>query len=274
MATLMSLLPQRVDAQSRLPGLEGKVTTRYMTIARNSLMVIAGPLSSPMFGQRVSSHVTEGGFGYAHPRLEGSAAGASPDSSLAFMGGVAFGLFETLEAGALFLPLQLAPSFNYGDVPVYITYARRLGAFDIGARLTTYMPTDSQAFRLNPGVPVSWHSENVRIDTALYLPIDFAAATVVGINIPVRISWNIKPKIFVGLETALFDPAFSQAHDTVVPLGAFAGYTMVAGSKLIDIGSFFMWDSFMKLNPASGINTFQPSNYRVLLGLNYKSMVL
>jgi hypothetical protein len=271
---VVAVMPRAACAQSRYPGLDGKYTGRHLTVAQNSLTVVGGPLMPMMMGQRVGAYVTEGGFAYGRRGLQGSLSGPDAKDTFSLTGGVAIGVLETLEVGVLFVPLQLAPSVQYGDLPIVVTYAQRVGQWDIGARLGAYIPSNSDAFRLNPGVPVSWHSDRVRIDTALYVPVDFEGQNTVGLNVPLRASWNVRPKIFVGAETALYDPSLKQGNNLVMPLGAFAGYTMVVGSKLVDLTASFMWDGLFWLDAPSGVDTVQTGTYRILFGFNYRTMLL
>lgn len=274
-AVVALLWPSRASAETeyRRPGLEGQWSNRHLTAPMNSLRVIAGPGQPMLMGERYGDQVIDGGAQFVHGALD-------PDGAAGnqwwFRGGVAFGLTEDWEAGALFVPLEFAPNVRFSNVTAFVTRGFRLGAIDFGLRLSFQTPSlkayDVRGWSFNPGVPFLYRAGRLRLDTAVLAPIATSDGAV-GLNVPLRASVSLTPRFFVGIESGFVEPRLSRAHDTTVPLGALAGYTELFGSKVVDFTAAFAWDDFWLPSPPKGRDALELSHYRVGFGLVFHTLV-
>jgi len=258
--------------ETRRPGLGGAYTSRNMSAPYNSLGIIAGPGQPQLFGQRYGSRSFDGGGEVRQARLDST----SPDITTQgwFHGGVVFGLTENLEAGALFLNFRVAPDFGYSDFPVYINYSWRTEHIDIGARFSFTTPAETAIWALNPGVPVLVRLGDVRIDAGVFVPMFLDSPVQVGINVPVRVTTNITPRFFAGLESGVVEPSFGASNDVSAQLGALVGYTTVMGPKVVDFTTSFVWDDFLLFSPAADVDTVQIDAFRVNFGVTFHKIVM
>lgn len=264
--------PAHAD-QYRRPGLGGSYTSRQLTTPYNSLTTIAGPAQTPLFAQRYRGYVRDGGVGYAHNTPLSHDGTLGRDQAWTSLG-VAFGLGAHLEAGALFLNLRYTPDFSLADFPVFITYAWTFGPLDVGARLSFLTPAESGTWSLNPGIPILLRLGHTRIDSGFILNATLDKPTTLGFNLPLRVTHNITPHIFLGVETGLFDGAFSNKDDTAFSLGALLGYTILLGKRVVDVSSSMTWDNFLVPGAASDSGSFQPDIYRFQIGLSMHQLVM
>jgi len=262
--------PARADDYRR-PGLEGKWSRRHLTAPMNSLRIVAGPGQPMLLGQRLGEQIAEGGPQFR--RLEGSA-GAVEEWWL--RGGVAFGLTEDWEAGALFLPFKFAPDFEFSNITVFVTRGFRFEDFDFGIRLSFQTPStnadDLRVWNLNPGIPLLYRAGPLRVDAAVLVPFATRDWTI-GVNVPVRGTLSLSPRWFLGLESGFVEPRFDVAGDTSVPLAALVGYTELFGNKLADFTAQFAFDRFWTLGPQDGQDAVDPGTYRIGLGVVFHSLV-
>lgn len=261
-------------ADYRRPGLEGQWSNRHLTAPMNSLRVIAGPGQPMLMGERYGDQVIDGGPQFVHPH-DGDP--ATPDhDQWWFRGGVSFGLTEDWEAGALFVPLQLSPKVQFSNVTAFVTRGFRLGAIDLGIRLSFQTPAlkayDLKSWSFNPGVPILYRVGNFRLDAAVLVPIATSDGSV-GVNVPVRGSVSITPRFFAGLESGAFDSHLGEPQNMTVPLGALVGYTELFGSKVVDFTATFGWDDFWRPSPPPGGDHVAVKDYRVGFGLVYHTLV-
>lgn len=259
----------------RRPGLEGRWSQRHLTAPMNSLRIVAGPGQPMLLGGRFGDQIVDGGGQFIRENPSGDGL-SSEENQWWVRGGVAFGLTEDWEAGALFLPFRLSPDFGVGNITVFITRGFRFEDWDLGIRLTFQTPTKdtggNRVWNLNPGIPFLYRAGALRLDGAVMIP--FATrAWWVGLNVPLRASVSLNPHIFLGLESGFVEPRFDVASDTTVPLGALAGYTALFGGSVVDFTAMFSWDSFWLVSPADGTNALQPGSYRVGLGVVLHSLV-
>lgn len=259
--------------QYRRPGLGGSYTSRQLTTPYNSLTTIAGPAQTPLFSQRYRGYVREGGVGYAHNTPISHDGTTGRDQAWTSLG-VAFGLGAHLEAGALFLNLRYTPDFALADFPVFITYGWTFGPLDVGARFSFLTPAESGTWSLNPGVPILLRLGHTRIDSGFILNATFDKPTTLGFNLPLRVTHNITPHIFVGAETGLFDGAFSVKNDTAFSFGALVGYTILLGKRVFDVSTTMTWDNFLTPNTPNGVGAFQLDIYRYQLGISVHQLVM
>jgi hypothetical protein len=275
LAGLALLVPARAHADTdyRRPGLEGQWSNRHITAPMNSLRVIAGPGQPMLMGERYGEQVIDGGAQYVHAAVLPDAA---TENQWWLRGGVAFGLTEDWEAGALFIPFQLGPKVRFANVTAFVTRGFRLGAFDFGLRLSFQTPSlkayDVRGWSFNPGIPFLYRAGAFRFDAAILAPIATSDGSV-GLNVPLRASVSLTPRFFFGIESGFVEQRLDTAHDTTVPLGALAGYTELFGSKVVDFTATFGWDDFWLPSPPKGRDKLELEHYRVGFGLVFHTLV-
>ena len=94
---LLALARTARAEEYRRPGLEGQWSQRHLTSPMNSLNILAGPGQPMLLGARFGDQgVVDGGPAYIHGGARASG------GELWLRGGVAFGLTQDWEAGALF----------------------------------------------------------------------------------------------------------------------------------------------------------------------------
>lgn len=237
-------LAMTADASAeRREGLGGKYAARNMTAAQGSLTILAGPTSTQALGVNSAFGATGPGFNYNLISYEFEEMGFSGevDASTAFGTiGAAYGITPELEAGVMLPLLLVQPEGGNADllssIPVFVTYAMDLGNFDAGIRLTANIPiAENLDFGLNVGVPFLFRfGGNSRLDTGIFVPLEFGDETGKALNIPVRFTQSVTPKIFAGIETGLFLPEF-ETEGGAIPVYAHAGYTLLAGGNVVDL---------------------------------------
>jgi len=259
----------------RRPGLGGQWTKRKMTAPMNSLVALAGPGQPMLMGQRFNETTIEAGA--QQTRIEPT--GNAPVENQWWMrAGIGFGLTEDLEAGALFLPFQFKPDFDFSSILVFITRNIRLtDDLDIGMRLSFATPGVG-GWNFNPGMPVVYRMGPVRLDAGLYVP--WEARTWVsggkgswwaGFNAPVRATVNLTPNLFAGLDTGYVYPQFSRSDASTVPLGFLLGYSILLGKAVADVTATFTWDNFAQ--PGAPDDALRTDLYRVQFGVTMHRLV-
>jgi hypothetical protein len=279
LSTLVALLllglvrTARAD-EYRRPGLEGQWSQRHLTSPMNSLNILAGPGQPMLLGARFGEQgVVDGGGAYLHT---GPLAATNPGQEFWLRGGVAFGLTKDWEAGALFIPFRIAPDFTFSSITVFITHGFRFKNWDMGVRVLFQTPyknaEGNRVWQMNPGVPFLYRAGAWRFDGAVVVP--FASRDwQVGLNVPLRVSLNLTPELFFGLESGFAQPNFDAAHGLSVPLGALAGYTALFGSRVVDFTGLFSWDHFFSPNPNPSSTAVDSATYRVGVGVVIHSLV-
>jgi hypothetical protein len=258
----------------RRPGLEGQWTERHLTQPMNSLRILAGPGQPTLFGARMDDENVDGGAQYIHGDREG--AGAPLEDEWWIRGGLSFGLTEDWEAGALFVPFQLAPELDLASVTAFVTRGFRFESWDIGLRFSFQSPSlkafDFKEWTFNPGVPFLYRAGPVRLDAAVLVP--FASRNwVFGLNVPLRASLSLGPRFFVALESGFVEPNFVASGDTTVPLAALVGYSELFGCRVVDFTASFAWDSFWLPSAPEGTEKLELDRFRVGLGLTIHMLV-
>ncbi len=253
-------------------GLGGSFTSRGLTVPQNSITIIGGPGQTVLIGQRFGANTYDGGFAHRRFSLSGDANLASANQSW-FRGGVAFGLFDNFEMGALFLTFRLDPDFAWSDFPVYFTYTRTFDNIVVGGRLSFTTPVEGD-LNWNPGIPLVVHMGKGRIDTGVFAPILTGDETVVGLTIPIRYSMSVTPQIFWGVHSGFAEPSFDASNDMSLPLGALLGYTTVFGKRVVDFSGGITWDDFLLVSPPDGVDAIQAGSFRVMLGASFHSLAM
>lgn len=284
--------------EGRRPGLGGRITRRSLTTAQNALYVIGGPWTPMLLGQRRDAIGYDGGVQLVHP-TRGALAGLPAQASVGddfgtqLNLGVAFGLYEHFEAGAMFLSFTFTPEFSYGGFPVYLTTWWEFGPVEVGARVVWFtfsddpVDPDRRQTSLNPGVPVAVHLGTSRIDTGAFLtigfrrmPFDFAWGdddrldVAPGLSVPLRYAVNPIPELTLGLETGFYDDDLGVGGDLSIPLGAFVGGTLLLGHRVLDVGVSFQWDQFLRPGAPAGVDALQPGLWRLNVGASASWLVM
>jgi hypothetical protein len=174
-------------------------------------------------------------LGYQHgdPALWGAAVSAG------------YGITDDLELDATFLPLLLAPNFEYTNPMVSGTYrfirgeGLEAGGF-LGLTLYTHNTRLNGALTITPGLPVLVRfAESARLDTGVFVPVTLGAdrGTVLGAFAPLRFTFQLNDPLYLGVGTGLGVADFSHFGDTIyAPLNGFVGYAIAPGcSPLIDV---------------------------------------
>jgi hypothetical protein len=253
----------------RSRGLEGVASRRHLTLPRNIVSIVFGPLGPATFGQRYPSKIIDGGTSYARQDISGSNVTTGVTEQWFTRLGVRFGLFDDFEAGALFLPFELAPDFHFDSVLVFLTQQFRLEGVDIGLRLSFQTPGDT-GWALAPGAVVKT-GRPLALQAGFFLPMEIGSfqeprAPVVGLNVPIRLIWNIVPAFFLSADTGMAYDDLSQDDGAAVPLGFGAGYTLLAGKRLIELTTSFSWDHFLLPGQPNGVSAVQLKSFRVAFG--------
>jgi hypothetical protein len=251
-------------------GLEGVATERHLTLPRNVVSIVYGPLTPATFGQRYPSKIIDGGTSYAHQSLTGEGTATGVPAQWFTRLGVRFGLFDDFEAGALFLPFELAPDFRFDAVLVALTQQFRLKGLDIGLRFSFQTPGDI-GWALSPGAVVRTLGRRFAFQAGLFSPMEVGSfkepqAPVVGINAPVRFTFNVVPAFFLSADSGVAYDNLGQADRATVPLGFGAGYVWLMGSRLIELTSSFTWDHWFLPSRPNGISAFQFETFRIAFG--------
>jgi len=255
---------------SRSRGLEGAMSERHSTLPRNAVAIMYGPISSATFGQRFPSRIIDGGTSYAHLDQSLSDASGVPPNLWNMRGGARVGMFDDFEAGALFMPLQLGPKFHYDPVLIFFTQQFRFRRFDLAFRASFQTPGDT-GWSIAPGTFLSIPGQRLALRTGVILPMEVGTlghkiSPIVGLNVPLRVTWNIVPNFFVLTDSGVAYDRLAQQGGLEVPLGFGTGYTMLAGSKVIDFTATFSWDHWLMPAPAQGSAQLHWEAYRVAAG--------
>lgn len=187
-----------------------------------------------------------------------------------------FSILDDLTVRATVAPLQLSPTFYYGNIDapgptVGATYRFVRGEVEVGASVdlgvTAYQVT---GVYFQAGLPVHVHfGTRARLDTGVFLPVQsFPGTTALGVNVPARLAVDIIEPLHVGVSTGfqiaeLNPPKGVTVGNTAgVPLGIFGGYA-IAGDKgpIVDIDPFFTWLAF--ISGAPGITNPDVKDFEV-----------
>jgi len=258
------------SSSTRSRGIEGVVSERHVTLPRNVVAVMYGPLTSPTFGQRFPSRIIDGGTSYAHLNQELVDATGVPANLWNMRGGASVGMFDDFEAGALFMPLQLGPKFHYDPVLIFFTQQFRFKHADLAIRASFQTPGDT-GWGLNPGAMLSLPGARLAARVGVFVPMEVGTLRqkldpIVGLNAPLRVTWNLVPTLFLLADSGVAYDHLAQKGQLNVPLGFGAGYSLLAGSKVIDITASFNWDHWLVPAPEQGDAHFEWQAYRIAFG--------
>jgi len=282
LATCLLAAPGASAFEYRRPNLVGPYTARRLTNPVNAMTLIGGPGSSFTFGQRFDERAIEGGFEYGKYMATGPTP-PDPIEEAWTRFGIGFGLLPYLDAGAVFLNFKWAPSFDFTEVLVYMTQAFNLGDLELGIRFSFLSPSKANGWQFNPALLAVYRGDRFKLEGGVFSGIgagsiffetDVPDSEYIGLNVPLRGSYNITPAIYAAVDTGVSVPRFDKSERTAVPLGFLLGYTLLSGNRLLDFSASFKWDEFIYLAPPSGIDAVQPSIYRFNIGLTLHKMAV
>jgi hypothetical protein len=209
--------------------------------------------------------------------------------SLHFTGalGASFGVFESIEVGAVVLPLQVLPTVVYGDPSAHVTFRFLKGGFELAgyfnATFITHNAMDPEVLLpvynesagvvLEPGLLARVHGgRHFKLDIGALLPIQLGyKVNDLGLSIPVELAVNPIDWFHLGASTGFgivdlqHDPSLSGAY---VPLGLLAGLAFGHDRPAVDVDAVFRWPRF--LNPG---NNAQLDTVDFQVGLSVKVYV-
>jgi hypothetical protein len=96
----------------------------------------------------------------------------------------------------------------------------------------------------------------------------------IGLNAPLRLIWSLVPSFFLTAETGVAYDDLSSADALTIPLGFGAGYTLLAGSRLLELTTSFTWDYWLLPGQANDVSAFQFGAFRVALGASLSFQAL
>ena len=264
--------------EPRPRGLEGVVSDRHLTLPRNVVSMVAGPLGTT-FASRYPTQLVDGGISYVRGQLQGSSSVISPPDEWHAHLGVRFGLFDDFEAGALFLPFELAPDLTFEPVSVLLTQQFRFEAFDLAVRLPFHTPSDAAGWGLAPGIVLATRSRRLALRAGVTLATELGTfrekrAPIVGVNMPLRLTYNLVPAFFLDVESGFAYDDLVAPDLLTVPLGVGAGYSMLLGKRLIDILASCNWDRWWLPAEPDGLSALQFGALRVSVGVNMSFQAL
>lgn len=226
---------------------------RNLTNAKNTLEVIAGPLSNYGAGGITVNHVN--GTEIAGVKVDGV-------TSIGLNAGAAFGVNNDLSIGGI-LPLALSPDAALGNPELFGRYRFLHGSTEAAAQLSFAIPAKSgSSFNMNIAVPVRMRGE-FRLDLTPTLGLNFSDPIAMSVALPVGLYYNFAPNVFAGLQTGV---NLTNEFNTIgIPLGLGAGYTLQAAEgPMLDATVSFTLPAFFDKDAGIGTDVWQLG-----LGVNY-----
>jgi hypothetical protein len=183
---------------------------------------------------------------------------------------VRFGLFDDFEAGALFLPFQLSPDFDFDAVLVFLTQQFRFEGLDLGVRFSFQTPGDI-GWVLAPGIVLGTHGRWINLQAGVFVPLEVGTfgeprSPLIGLNAPLRLTWNLLPSFFLTAESGVAYDDLSKPDLLTIPLGFGAGYTVLVGSRLIEVTASFTWDHWLLPGQPNDLSVVQFGMFRLAIG--------
>lgn len=242
-----------------------QLAARPLVNTRGTLTVLASPINPLMI---------TGGFNSVHFGINSSVGSFSADTSHILAVGASYAPIDNLEVGAIVLPLQLSPTFKYGNPALYGVYRLLDGDFELGAGLAAYLPVQSGSdFALQLGVPMLYHlSPTMRLDTGVHLQMIFSDPMSNVLNIPVGLTVNVNDNIFLGARIGLNGTLKNFGDTVAIPLYLRAGYTLAnnaTGGPLADLVLQFGFPGFLSLGASEPVSTLQTAYWQLTVGGNF-----
>ncbi len=183
--------------------------------------------------------------------------------------GASMGIFENLEIGAVFAPLQVLPKVAYGDPGAHVTFRFVKGGFELAGyfaataitgtgvdpQLVLPVLNESAGILLQPGILTRIHmGGRAKLDIGATVPIQLGSGVHdLGLNVPVELAFNLLESFHIGANSGVgIQNLDAPALTSYIPLGLNAGVTIGNGEKpFVDIGALFNLPQFV--NP--GVKT-------------------
>ena len=185
-----------------------------------------------------------------------------PDEGDAWVGlgvGGAYGITDEFEAGGLIFPFSLVPDFDFGDMELYCRYAFHRGRSQLAVQPVLRIPTASD-FALGVGMPAQFaFAGSVRLDTGVELEMIFAADARINLDLPLAITLDAGPTVFIGGRTGLF---FGNFEEMFVNLGMQGG---AAVHRLVDLTASINFPSFLTTAGDDPVR----SDFEIIMGANF-----
>ena len=234
---------------------------RNLTPFRNQLLILAGPTSTHALGVNAPGLFGPGEFGL---NINVWADNGFSDTSVGIPLGFAFAPIDDLEVG-LGLPIWLSPG-DFGNMPLWATYQFMDGNVQLGARLTLYLPTQSD-FGIQLGLPLIFRTGKIRLDSGAYVTFGFSDPVLTNISVPLRMGWQMGDALYAGFQTGVQLNVANSFTDFSMPLYGFVGYTLQGGLGPIDLGFRFGFDRFVQAGDLAG-DAINVHNFSFALGAN------
>lgn len=170
--------------------------------------------------------------------------------------GGGYGISSDFELGAVVLPMQLSPDFDYGQPQIYGRYRVARGDFELALDARVFIPTSGN-FGLQIGAPLLLHlGDHARFDTGAFLDFVFPKDdTYYQLRIPLQFSFNLSSQFALFVRSGLLLPRFK---NLTLPLG-FGGLFTIPGSRgepLVDLIAAFDFPAFASVGgDSSGVVT-------------------
>jgi hypothetical protein len=195
--------------------------------------------------------------------------------------GASFGIFESIEVGAVVLPLQVLPTVVYGDPSVHVTLRFLKGSFELGGYFNTTFIThnamdplvllpvfnENAGVLLQPGLLARVHGGGkFKLDVGALLPIQLGSGVHdLGLSVPVEVAFNIIDWFHLGASTGFGivdfkDPSLSSSY---IPLGFLAGFAFGRERPAVDLGLLFRWPQFVKPGASDMIGKIDTEDFQV-----------
>ena len=248
----------------RFRGIEGTAARRHLTLPRNVVGIVFGPLGPQTFGQRFPSRIVDAGTSFAQDGVEAT------DPAINTRLGCRFGLFDDIEGGAVFLPLEVSPDFRFEQVLAYVTKQYRTKDVDLAFRFSLQTPGEL-GWSIAPGGIVGVPGQRVAVQAGAFLPIELGTFQEsqplhAGFVVPVRATVQVVRALWLSGETGVAYDDFDVADSVSVPLGFGGGYALLAGSRLVEFTGSFTWDHFLQPGTPNDSSLVEPEVFRVAFG--------
>ena len=164
--------------------------------------------------------------------------------------GAAFGVTDDFEIEANVAPLQLSPSFTYGQgeqpgPSLGVTYRYYAGGTEAALHLDATMFTlpGTSGVIVRPGIPFRGHAgKRVRIDFGVFVPVTASHTTAVGLQLPFAIAVDIAEPVHLGVSSGIMVESVTGPSGIDIPFGVFGGYAIGGkGGPIVDIDPFVRW---------------------------------
>jgi hypothetical protein len=176
--------------------------------------------------------------------------------------GASIGIVDNIEVGAIFAPLQVLPSFSYGNPSVHGTFRFVKSAIELAAYINTTFIThnapnpelvlpvlnSSAGVLLQPGLLSRIHmGSKAKLDIGATVPIQIGSTSAIGLDVPVELAINIVDAFHLGATTGFgIQNVKSPALNSYVPLGLITGFAIGSDKgPTVDINAVFELPQFV-----------------------------